>query len=77
MSTLFWWIRQIVLISISAFFVYFGIRLLISSYELNDPFSFLMTFFASNFIILISGTLIVGFAYRMIRVYRQSKNSDT
>ena len=76
MSTLFWWIRQIVLISISAFFVYFGIRLLISSYELNDPFTFLMTFFASNFIILISGTLVIGFAYRMIRVYRQSKNSD-
>ena len=77
MSSLFWWIRQIVLISVSVFFVYFGIRLLISSYELNDPFTFLMTFFASNFIILISGTLIIGFAYRMIRVYRQSKNSDT
>ena len=77
MTNLFWWIRQIVLISISVFFVYFGIRLLISSYELNDPFTFLMTFFASNFIILISGTLIIGFAYRMIRVYKQSKNSDT
>ena len=76
MSNLFWWIRQIVLISISAFFLYFGIRLLISAYEFNDPFTFLMTFFASNFIILISGTLIVGFVYRMITVYRQSKNSD-
>jgi hypothetical protein len=77
MSNLFWWIRQIVLISVSAFFLYFGIRLLISAYEFNDPFTFLMTFFASNFIILISGTLITGFAYRMITVYRQSKNSNT
>ena len=77
MSNLFWWIRQIVLISISAFFIYFGIRLLISAYELNDPFTFLMTFFASNFMILISGTLIIGFVYRMITVYRQSKNSDS
>jgi hypothetical protein len=77
MSTLFWWLRQIVLISISAFFLYFGIRLLISAYEFNDPFTFLMTFFASNFIILISGTLIIGFVYRMITVYRLSKNSDT
>jgi hypothetical protein len=77
MSNLFWWVRQIILISISAFFLYFGIRLLISAYELNDPFTFLMTFFASNFIILISGTLIVGFVYRMITVYRLSKNSDT
>ena len=76
MSNLFWWVRQIVLISVGAFFLYFGIRLLISAYELNDPFTFLMTFFASNFIILISGTLIVGFAYRIITAYRQSKNSD-
>ena len=77
MSNLFWWIRQIVLISVSAFFLYYGIRLLISAYELSDPFTFLMTFFASNFIILISGTLIAGFACRMITVYRRSKNSDT
>ena len=77
MSNLFWWIRQIVLISVSAFFLYFGIRLLVSAYKLNDPFTFLMTFFASNFIILISGALMVGFAYRMITAYRQSRNSDT
>jgi hypothetical protein len=76
MSNLFWWLRQIVLISIGAFFLYFGIRLLISAYEHNDPFTFLMTFFASNFIILISGTLIIAFAYRMIMAYRQSKDSD-
>ena len=76
MSNLFWWIWQIILISVGAFFLYFGIRLLISAYELYDPFTFLMTFFASNFIILISGTLIIGFVYRMITAYRQSKNSD-
>ena len=76
MSNLFWWIRQIVLISVSAFFLYFGIRLLVSAYKLNDPFTFLMTFFASNFIILISAALMIGFAYRMITAYRQSRNSD-
>ena len=76
MSNLFWWIRQIILISISAFFLYFGIRLLVSAYNLNDPFTFLMTFFASNFIILISAALMIGFAYRMITAYRQSRNSD-
>ena len=76
MSNLIWWIRQIVLTSISAFFLYFGIRLLVSAYKLNDPFTFLMTFFASNFIILISAALMIGFAYRMITAYRQSRNSD-
>ena len=35
-----------------------------------------MTFFAANFIILISGTLIFGFAYRMVMAFRQSKNAD-
>ena len=77
MSGIFWWIRQVVLILLGSFFLYYGIELLISSYSLNDPFTFIMTFFASNFIILISATLIFGFAYRMITVYRQSKNHDS
>jgi hypothetical protein len=74
MSGILWWIRQIVLILLGSFFLYYGVELLISSYGLNDPYTFLMTFFASNFIILISATLIFSFAYRMIAVYRQSKN---
>lgn len=77
MSDLFWWLRQIVLISVGGFFLYYGIQLLISAYGLEDPYSFIMTFFASNFIILISATLIIGFAYRMVRVYRLSKKNDT
>ena len=76
MSLIFWWVRQVILILIGVFFLVFGIQLLIAAYQLKDPFSFLMTFFASNFIILISGTLIIGFAYRMISAYRQSKNKD-
>jgi hypothetical protein len=76
MLVIFWWVRQVVLILIGVFFLVFGIQLLIAAYQLKDPFSFLMTFFASNFIILISGTLIIGFAYRMISAYRQSKNQD-
>jgi len=73
MSGIFWWIRQIVLILLGFFFLYYGVQLLISSYGLDDPYTFIMTFFASNFIILISATLIFCFAYRMIRVYRQLK----
>ena len=76
MSDLFWWLRQIVLLSVGAFFLYYGIQLLISAYGLKDPYTFVMTFFASNFIILISATLIVGFAYRMIRVYRLAKKNN-
>jgi hypothetical protein len=35
-----------------------------------------MTFFAANFIILISATLIFGFAYRIVIAFRQSKIND-
>ena len=76
MSGMFWLIRQIALILVGAFFLYYGIQLLISSYDRNDPFIFIMIFFAANFIILISGTLIFGFAYRIVAAFRHSKNVE-
>ena len=76
MSIVFWLIRQVVLILIGAFFLYYGVQLLISAYDLKDPFVFIMTFFASNFIILISATLVFGFTYRIIMALRQSKKND-
>ena len=76
MSNIFWLIRQVMLILIGAFFLYYGIQLLISSYDLKNPFIFVMTFFAANFIILISATLVFGFAYRIVLALRQSKKID-
>ena len=73
-----WWVKQIILIVLGGFYLYFGVHLLIASYQLNNPFHFLMTFFASNFIILISAALLIGFVYRMVVAYRYFKkiNSD-
>ena len=76
MSIIFWLIRQVVLILIGAFFLYYGIQLLIASYDLKNPFIFVMTFFAANFIILISATLVFAFAYRIVIAFRQSKKID-
>jgi hypothetical protein len=76
MSGMFWLIRQIALILVAAFFLYYGIQLLISSYDRNDPFIFIMIFFAANFIILISATLIFGFVYRIVAAFRHSKNVE-
>jgi len=70
MVSVFWWIRQVILILAGLFFLTFGIHILIAAYRLEDPYAFIMTFFASNFIILISATLIFGFVLRMIKVYR-------
>ena len=69
----YWWIRQIILILIAGFYLVFGIQLLVSAYRLNDPGNFLLTFYASNFMILISGALLVGFIYRLVTTYRRLK----
>ncbi len=72
----FWWIRQVILVLVGCFFLFFGINILIAAYQLKDPFSFVMTFFASNLMILISATLVLGFIIRMVRVYRASKINE-
>ena len=65
-----WWIGQFLLILFAVFFLFHGIDLFKAAYKLNDPFHFIMMIFASNLIILVSGTLLIGFVYRMISVYR-------
>ena len=55
-----WWIGKSVQGILSGFFLFFGIELCRAAYRLSDPFFFLMTFFASNLIILISGAILAG-----------------
>ena len=74
--SIFWWIRQVILILVGCLFLTFGILMLISAYKLKDPYSFIMAFFASNLMILISATLVLGFVLRMVNVYRLSKNNE-
>lgn len=73
MSPVIWWIWLIGLFGAGVFFFLFGIKLLVVAYCLTNPFHFIMTFFASNLIILISGTVIAGLG---IRIYRQIKQID-
>lgn len=58
------------------FFLAFGIILLISAYQLKDPFWFIMTFFASNLIILISAALLVGFIVQMVSSRKTSDKDE-
>ena len=74
MSNKRWWIRQIILILVDGFFLCFGIDILIAAYQLNDPFYFVMIFFSSNFIILLSLTMLVALIYQMIGFYRNSNS---
>ena len=55
---------RVVLGIVEAFFLVFGIYLLVLAYHLTDPLSFIMTFFASNLIILISAVRLLGTVLR-------------
>ncbi len=76
MSGKLWWLLQALLSLVACFFLFFGINLLFAAYELKNPFYFIMTFFASNLIILISVVLLIGFLYRMLGVFRIMKTRD-
>ncbi len=65
-----WWIWQVVLVLLALFFLVLGIQILLYAYRLEDPFNFILAFFSSNLIILISLVLLAGFIYRIIGVYR-------
>ncbi len=75
-SIYFWWIRQVVLSLAGCLFLFFGIQLLIGAYRLKDPSWFIMLFFSSNLIILISATILVGLIYRMITFRRKHEDDD-
>jgi hypothetical protein len=70
------WLKYVSLILISLFFTAFGVLLLISAYALTNPFEFIITFFAANFIILISAALCLGFVLRLIRSIRRSEEAS-
>jgi TRAP-type C4-dicarboxylate transport system permease small subunit len=57
------------------FFLWFGVELLRSAYKLNNPFDFILAFFAANLVILISATLTLGFLLRLWRACRSARNA--
>ena len=70
-------LKMIVLIIVSLFFMAMGINLLISAYRLNDPYTFIMVFFASNLMILISAALCLGFVLRLKRSWTKRPEDET
>lgn len=76
MKSKLWLIVQCILVLAAAFFLVYGIGLFRSAYQLNNPFHFIMMIFASNLIILVNGTIMIGLVYRMINVYNILKKGD-
>ncbi|NVL92555.1 MAG: hypothetical protein HWN71_05900 [Desulfobacterales bacterium] len=71
-----WLVTLVVLALIALFFILFGIDLLYTAYQITEPFSFVMTFFASNLIILISATLLLIFVLKIVATIRKSKDRE-
>jgi len=63
-------VKDILIGVLSMFFLFWGVTLLISAYSLKNPLAFIMLFFSSNFIILVSG---IGVLYAAIRLWRICK----
>jgi len=63
---MFWWVRYLFFLAVAIFFLEFGIEEMGRAYQVKHPSEFLASFFSASFIILISGTLIVGFIWKMV-----------
>lgn len=62
------YIKYGILLLVGLLFLLLGIQVLVGAYRMNDPFSFVLAFFAANFIILISAALCLGFVLRLLRL---------
>jgi predicted membrane protein len=60
-----WWGKNVLIAFLSIFFLVFGVNALISAYSTKNPLVFIMYFFSSSLIILIS---IVGIIYPFCRI---------
>jgi hypothetical protein len=70
MNTFFWWASKLFIGMVSLFFLARGIDVLVFSYTLNNPLEFLMYFFSSSMLILVS---VVGVIYCTSKVFRRIK----
>jgi len=72
-DSLFWWGKHLIMGLLSLFFLLFGIDTLVTAYKLKNPAEFILFFFSSNLIILIST---VGLLFPLIRIYQRLKSPE-
>jgi hypothetical protein len=71
-----WWFSRLGIMAVSLFFLLFGILLLIGSYSLTIPHYFVLTFYAANFIILISGVILLGYSLQVVQRIRKKRPDE-
>jgi hypothetical protein len=70
------YIKYGILLLVGLLFLLLGIQVLVGAYRMNDPFSFVLAFFAANFIILISAALCLGFVLRLLRLRHRGDTGE-
>ncbi|MBW2557494.1 MAG: hypothetical protein JRD69_01420 [Deltaproteobacteria bacterium] len=70
MNVFFWWISRLFIGIASLVLFIRGIEVLIGSYSLNNPVEFLMYFFSSSMLILVSA---VGVIYSAVKIFKKVK----
>jgi len=65
------WIKNIVILLFSVFFLIIGINTLLGSYSVKNPLEFVMYFFSASLLILVCA---VGIIYFFFRLFPQKQN---
>jgi hypothetical protein len=66
MNVILIWVKNIVVLLFSLFFLIIGINTMLGSFKLNNPLEFLMYFFSASLLILVC---IVGIIYFVFRFF--------
>ena len=66
MGSCFWWGKNILIALFALFFLAFGIETLIGSFLLKNPLEFIMYFFSSSLMVLVS---LAGILYPAFQVH--------
>jgi len=73
MNALFWWGKNLIIGLVSLFFLIRGIDVLIGSYHLDNPLEFIMYFFSSSLLIMVSA---IGVYYALLQIYNFFRRND-
>jgi len=65
-KALVWWVGHSLMGLFFLCFLFLGIDLCRASFHLKEPYQFILTFFASNLIILVSAALLAGLIVRIV-----------
>lgn len=66
MGSCLWWGKNVIIAVFSLFFLIFGIETLIGAFNLKNPLEFIMYFFSSSLMVLVS---LVGILYPTFQVH--------